>query len=209
MSKTALLIVDMQNDFMPGGPLGVAGADELVPVINAVMDEVDLVVSTQDWHPEDHVSFASNHPNNQLGDVVSTERGDEQFLWPDHCVADTEGAELVAGLELHKISYRILKGTSPDIDSYSGFYDNNRHKATGLAEILRSEGIEELLVCGVATDYCVKFTVLDALSEGFKVRVGRDGVAGVNVNKGDAEAALGSMQEAGALISAHLKGEDH
>lgn len=198
--KKALIIVDMQNDFMPGGPLGVAEADTLAPLINASMDSVDYVITTQDWHPSNHVSFAASHEGKEIGDFVQTEYGDEQFLWPAHCVQNTKGADLVDDLDESRLTHRIYKGESVEVDSYSGFFDNNRRKGTGLLELLRDLEVDELFVCGVATDYCVKFTVLDALSEGFKVSVATDIVRGVDVSKGDSAAALKEMEEAGASL---------
>ena len=200
----ALLIVDLQNDFMPGGPLGVPGADEVIPVANALADWAPLVVATQDWHPPDHLSFAANHPGKKVGDVV-TVAGLEQILWPVHCVQGTPGAELVSGLNRDAIHHVVRKGMDPEVDSYSAFYDNDRRHDTGLASWLRERGVDRLFVCGVATDYCVKYSVLDALREGFDTWLVQDGCRGVDLHPGDVEAALEEMAQAGAhLVTSEL-----
>jgi len=196
---SALVIVDMQNDFMPGGALPVAGGDKLVPVINQLMDHYSPVLATKDWHPKDHVSFAANHPGKKEGEVISF-KGTDQILWPIHCVQETEGANFVSGLSEEKIDHIVYKGTDPKIDSYSGFFDNKGLRKTGLEDFLRNQHIEEIAVVGVATDYCVLYTVLDALKLGFSVVVVEDGCAGVNLQPDDEQRALEAMRKAGAII---------
>lgn len=194
-----LLLIDLQNDFCPGGALAVDEGDQVVPVANRLMGEYPLVVATQDWHPANHGSFASMHPWRKPGQVIEL-NGLQQVLWPTHCVQNTFGAELVPALDksgIHKIFY---KGTDEGIDSYSGFFDNGRRKSTGLGEWLLAEGVTEVDVMGLATDFCVKFSVLDALSFGFKTRLIREGCRGVNLSPGDSERALEVLRAAGAEL---------
>jgi nicotinamidase/pyrazinamidase len=150
----SLLLVDLQNDFMPGGALAVADGDAVVGVANALMPRFSLVVASQDWHPADHGSFASAHPGGKPGDVVDL-AGVEQVLWPDHCVQDAPGASFHSGLDVAGIDRVVRKGTDPAVDSYSAFFDNDRRRDTGLAAFLEKSGAEELVVLGLATDYCV------------------------------------------------------
>lgn len=199
MTSRALILVDIQNDFMPGGALAAPNGDEVVPVANRLMPHFDLVVATQDWHPADHQSFASQHEGKEPGDEIDL-HGLDQVLWPDHCVQGSEGAEFVDELDTEGIDEIFQKGTDPKIDSYSGFFDNGHRKATGLGHFLAERDIGRVVVCGVATDYCVKFTVLDAIELGFEVTVVADGCRGVNLEEGDAEQALEEMEEKGALI---------
>jgi len=166
----ALIIVDIQYDFLPGGALAVAGGDAVIPVINRVQGDYDLVVATQDWHPEGHHSFASSHPGHKPFDTIDLE-GLPQVLWPQHCVQDTEGAKLSEQLDTRHIEAIFRKGTDPTIDSYSGFFDNGKRKQTGLTGYLRDRGITTLSVCGLAADYCVYFTAMDALQLGFSTRI--------------------------------------
>ncbi len=195
-----LLIVDMQNDFMPGGPLGVPGADEIVPILNKLMPHFSLVVATQDWHPADHTSFAKNHPGKKVGDRVEVQ-GISQILWPVHCVRNTKGAELVSGLNKDKISSIFYKGTDKLVDSYSAFFDNIHRRATGLYDYLESRDVEEIYIAGVATDYCVLYSVLDALEFGLQVHVISDACRGIDLYPGDVEAAFTKMVERGAKIT--------
>jgi nicotinamidase/pyrazinamidase len=200
MSKRALIVVDIQNDFCPGGTLVVNEGDEVIPVINRIRDGFDLVVLTQDWHPADHKSFASNNPGTQVGDLIKLGMLD-QVMWPDHCVQGTDGADFHGALRREDSDPVFRKGTDPGIDSYSAFHDNGHLRSTGLADYLREEGIIEFTICGLATDYCVKFSVLDALEEGFTVTVLEDGCRGVNLQTGDSAAALEEMKRRGATIS--------
>ncbi|OAV45212.1 bifunctional nicotinamidase/pyrazinamidase [Lewinella sp. 4G2] len=198
--ETALILVDLQVDFMPTGMLPVLEADQVIPLANAAMQKYRTVVATQDWHPANHGSFAANHPWRKPGQVIDL-HGLPQVLWPIHCVQDTWGSEFVAELNVDGITKVFRKGTDPEIDSYSGFYDNGHRKATGMGEWLREQGITEVHVLGVATDYCVKFTALDAVGEGFNTVLLEDACRGVNMNAGDVEAAIEEMTEAGVSIS--------
>ncbi len=197
MNPSTLLLVDLQNDFMPGGALAVADADKVIPVANDLISRFDLVVATQDWHPPDHGSFAANHEDGKVFDRIDL-NGLAQTLWPTHCVQNTGGALFAPGLNTAGINRVFPKGTDSTVDSYSGFYDNGKRASTGLADWLRSQGVTALTVMGVATDYCVKFTVLDALEEGFDVTLHLPGCRGVDLQSGDSEKAIETMREAGA-----------
>jgi nicotinamidase/pyrazinamidase len=195
----ALLLVDIQNDFLPGGALAVPAGDEVIAIANRLMPEYELVVATKDWHPANHGSFASRHVGRSIGDTGQL-HGLEQILWPDHCVQGSTGAELAAELNHDSIHHIVHKGTDPTVDSYSAFFDNARRKSTGLAEFLRSKSVEEIHVLGLATDYCVRATVLDGLDLGFRVVLLTEGTRGVELNNGDCERAIDEMREAGAVI---------
>ncbi len=195
----ALIVVDVQNDFLPGGALAVPNGDQVIPVINQMMEEeYDQIIATQDWHPQSHGSFASVH-NRSVGEVIQLD-GLPQFLWPVHCVQRSEGAEFAKALNSAAFTKVFRKGTDVHVDSYSGFFDNAKRRSTGLGEYLKLHEIEELTICGLATDYCVKFTVLDALELGFKVTVIKDACRGVNIHKDDVEKALAEMKIAGATL---------
>ena len=165
---TALLLIDIQNDFLPGGSLAVAGGHEILPLVNQLQARYELVVATQDWHPARHQSFASQHPGQAVFSQIDL-HGLPQTLWPDHCVQGTAGAEFSAQLDQNRFEAIFRKGMNPDIDSYSGFFDNGHRNSTGLADYLRGRGVQEVHVCGLAADYCVFFSALDALQEGFRV----------------------------------------
>ncbi len=199
-SDTALILVDLQVDFMPTGMLPVAEGDVVVPLANDLMPLYSTVVATQDWHPADHGSFAASHPWRKPGQVIDL-HGLEQVLWPIHCVQETWGAEFVANLDVDGITKIFQKGTDPTIDSYSGFFDNGHRKSTGLAEWLREQGVTEVHVMGLATDYCVKYTVLDAISEGFATTLIEDASRGVNLAEGDVDLAVTEMISAGATVT--------
>ena len=162
----ALIVVDIQNDFLQGGSLAVQGGNEIIPIINSIQEKFDLVVATQDWHPKGHKSFASQHSNKSVYDKIDL-NGIEQVLWPDHCVQGTFGAEISSELNQNKIEAIFRKGMNTTIDSYSGFYDNGKLKCTGLGDFLKGRGVKEIFVCGLAADYCVYFTAKDALELGF------------------------------------------
>jgi nicotinamidase/pyrazinamidase len=167
MTMRALIIVDVQNDFVSGGSLEVPGGDQIIPLVNQISKNFELVVATQDWHPQSHKSFASNHDDKKPFDKIML--GDlEQVLWPDHCVQGTHGAKFHHLLDMNPVEAIFRKGMNADIDSYSGFYDNGRRKSTGLGGYLKSRGVDSVFVCGLAADYCVYFTARDALTEGFK-----------------------------------------
>jgi nicotinamidase/pyrazinamidase len=196
-----LLVVDVQNDFCPGGSLAVEEGDQVVPVINRLMPLFDRVVATQDWHPKDHVSFASNHPGRKVLDVVDAD-GIQQVLWPDHCVQGTRGAELSPLLSVGRIELVLRKGLRPRLDSYSVFFENDHATDTGLRYYLEGLGAGEIFLCGLATDYCVRSSALDARRLGFKVSVVRDACRGVNFPDGSIEQAYKDMEAAGVhLIS--------
>lgn len=161
-----LIVIDAQNDFMPGGSLSVSNGDKIVPVINTIQDSFDLVVATQDWHPQNHISFASNHPGKAVFDEILVESR-LQTLWPDHCVQNTEGAEFHYNLNTESWETIFRKGTDFKIDSYSAFYDNGRLKSTGLSGYLKGKGAKQLYFCGLAADICVYFSICDAVEEGF------------------------------------------
>lgn len=199
MSKSALIIVDVQNDFIPGGALAVPEGDKVVPIINRLQPNFDLVVATQDFHPAGHGSFASSHAGKKPGDITRL-AGLPQILWPDHCVQGTPGVEFVNELETARVARIFQKGTDPGIDSYSGMYDNGHQKSTGLAEYLKEQGITDLYLVGLATDYCVKFTALDAVKEGFKVHVIREACRGVNLLPRDVDRSVDQMRKAGVEI---------
>jgi len=194
----ALILVDIQNDFIPGGSLAVHDGDAVVPVANQVKQAFDLVVATQDWHPPDHGSFASNNPGAKPGEVGEL-AGLPQVFWPDHCVQGSQGAQFHAALDLDGVTI-FRKGTDPAIDSYSGFFDNGHRKATGLGEFLRGRGVDEVFVLGLATDYCVKFTALDAVQLGFRTALVEDGCRGVNLASDDSAKAIEEMRRAGVRV---------
>ncbi|KIO75813.1 isochorismatase [Pedobacter lusitanus] len=164
---TALIIIDVQYDFLPGGALAVNHGDEIVQTINELQPKYDLVVATQDWHPEGHKSFFTSHPNKTPFEEISL-NGLTQVLWPEHCIQGTRGAELVSELSTNAIEAIFRKGMDKEIDSYSGFFDNARKKSTGMADYLKGRGVTEVAVCGLATDFCVYYTANDALDLGFK-----------------------------------------
>ena len=176
---TALIIVDMQNDFLPGGALAVAGGDEIIPEINRLSIEYDLVVATQDWHPHNHGSFASQHEGARPFDMGQL-GGMPQVMWPDHCVQGSFGADLSRELDQERVEAIFRKGMNPEIDSYSAFFDNGKLKATGLEGYLRGRGVTEVHICGLAADYCVWYTAKDAIELGFEVVIMLDAVKAIN-----------------------------
>jgi nicotinamidase/pyrazinamidase len=197
--KKALVIVDMQNDFMPGGALGVHDADQIISVINHLILKFSLVVASLDWHPADHVSFASSHPGKKIGDTVQV-KGFEQVLWPIHCVRETFGAQIVSQLHQEKIAHYFHKGTDRDIDSYSAFFDNARLKSTKLGEYLKEQHVDTVYLVGVATDYCVLYSALDAIDLGFSVYVIADACRAINLHPHDEEHALQAIAAKGGTI---------
>ena len=200
MTTKALLLVDIQNDFLPGGALAVAEGDQVIPIANRLQARFDLVLATQDWHPANQGSFAANHAGRRPGDIIEL-NGLRQILWPVHCVQNTPGAAFGPGLQTRRFTRVFQKGTDAAIDSYSGFFDNGHRKATGLGEFLRERQVTDVFVAGLTTDYCVKFTSLDGVALGFRIHVIEDGCRAVNLNPGDGARAIAEMQRAGVQIT--------
>ena len=197
--REALIVVDIQNDFCAGGALAVPDAEAIIPGINALMDLFGTVVLTQDWHPADHRCFASAHPGQTCYASIEMAYG-EQVLWPDHCVQGTLGADFHPAL-VQRAQYVVRKGFRPEIDSYSAFFENDRSTATGLAEWLRTRGIEAITLVGLATDFCVAYSALDAVREGFRVTVMTDLCRAIDL-EGSAARALDAMRTAGVNLRA-------
>ena len=193
----ALIVIDVQNDFCPGGALAVPGGDEVVAPINALMGEFETVILTQDWHPAGHSSFASSHPGMAAFDSVEMRYG-TQVLWPDHCVQGSAGAEFHPDLDVSG-DVILRKGFRPLIDSYSGFFENDHETPTGLEGYLRSRGVSELTLVGLATDFCVAYSALDAAKLGFKVRVNLAACRGIDL-EGSLEKSLAEMQAVGVQL---------
>ncbi len=195
----ALIVVDVQNDFCPGGALAVQQGDQVVQFINRIRERFPLVVFTQDWHPRQHKSFASNNPGAKVGEVIP-QGGGPQVMWPDHCVQGTQGAEFHAKLDRRPADPVFRKGELEAVDSYSGFLDNDRQHETGLRAFLRQQGVTQVTVVGLATDYCVKFTALDGLKFGLQVTVLKEGCRAVNLRPGDEAQAYAELQAAGVRV---------
>jgi len=193
--RDVLLIVDVQNDFCPGGALAVPGGDEIVPIVNRLARDFAHVVLTQDWHPPGHSSFASAHPGRQPFAAIAMPYG-EQILWPDHCVQGTPGAAFHPGLDIPYAELVLRKGYHLGIDSYSAFRENDRKTATGLAGYLRERGFTRVTLCGLATDFCVLYSALDTVAAGFEARVVLDACRGIDV-EGSLGRALDGMRRAG------------
>lgn len=193
--RTALLVIDVQNDFIPGGQLAVPEGDRIVPLINRLAEQFKQVVIAQDWHPAGHASFASSHPGRQPYDVIQLPYG-EQTLWPDHCIQGSRGAEFHSGLNLPHAQLIIRKGCNPDIDSYSAFLEADRVTTTGLAGYLKERGIDTVYMVGLALDFCVMFSALDARAAGFNTFVVLDACRGIDLN-GSLATAIERMQVAG------------
>ncbi len=195
----ALLLIDIQNDFQSGGALAVPAGDENIDLANRLQPHIEHVIASQDWHPPDHGSFAANHPGARPGDTVLL-AGIEQTLWPVHCLQGSRGAELAPGLDTRRIEKIVYKGTDASIDSYSALFDNGHRKATELRAQLEASAIDVLYLAGLATDYCVKFTALDARQLGFRVVVIEDACRGIDLQPGDVANALAEMRTAGVEI---------
>lgn len=193
----ALIVIDVQNDFCPGGALAVTGGDQIVPGINALMADFDTVILTQDWHPAGHSSFASQHPGHAPLDMIDMPYG-PQVLWPDHCIQDTDGAAFHPGLDTNG-DLIIRKGFRPQIDSYSAFFENDHKTPTGLEGYLRTRGICDLTMVGLATDFCVNYSAVDAAKLGFNVTVRLDLCRAIDAN-GSLDAALTGMKQAGVTL---------
>lgn len=200
MFMQALILVDIQHDFLPGGALAVPHGDEIIKVINRIQPAYDLVVATQDWHPVGHKSFASVHAGRSPYDVVDLD-GLEQVLWPDHCIQGTAGAQLSDQLAMHHVEAIFRKGTNPDIDSYSGFFDNGKRKNTGLAGYLRDRSVTRVAICGLAADYCVYYTAMDALQLGFDTEIIENAVRAIDADGYEIKKAT-FLQHGGQLLQA-------
>lgn len=198
--KKALIIVDMQNDFCENGALAVPEANSIIPYINLLMkeNEYDEIVLTQDWHPADHKSFASNNGQN-VGDTIIL-NGIPQFMWPDHCVQNTNGADFHPDLNQEKVTHIVQKGKNKDFDSYSGFQDNNHFMKTGLADFLKYNDIQLVEIVGLALDYCVKYTCLDAVNEGFITCLHFNGTKAVNLKPDSAKNAIYELLQNGVTV---------
>ena len=196
---TALIIVDLQNDFLPGGALAVPHGDEVIPVANELQQKFELVLATKDWHPREHGSFAANHPGKKPGDRIVLD-GVEQILWPVHCVQDTSGAEFAAAFDTSRIAHVFHKGIERNIDSYSTFFDNAHRRHTGLAHYLQKRSIKDIYLMGLALDYCVKYSALDARQLGLNTHVILDGCRGIELEPGNIDRALDEMKRAGAVL---------
>jgi len=194
-----LLLIDLQNDFLPGGALAVPNGHEVLAPANAIQRSFPLIVATQDWPPANHGSFAANHPGKRPGDIIDL-NGLKQILWPIHCVQNSPGAALANSLDRSRIDRIFQKGSDPTIDSYSGFFDNGHRRSTGLADYLKSKRVTDVYIAGLATDYCVKFTALDARQLGFKTTVIQDACRGVELTPGDTARALDEMRNAAVNV---------
>ena len=193
--KTALLIIDVQNDFCPNGALAVPGGDEIVFLINRLQERFDIVVASQDWHPQDHLSFAVNHPGREIGETIDLD-GIDQILWPEHCVQDTSGADFHPLLDTTRFKAIVYKGQNPHLDSYSAFYDNGHVVSTELADYLSRQEIGCIYIVGLATDFCVKYSARDAARLGFRTYLIQDACRGI----GDVDEAIEEMKRAGVHI---------
>jgi nicotinamidase/pyrazinamidase len=193
----ALILVDIQKDFLPGGALPVPKGDEIIPAVNTVLKKFELVVATQDWHPPDHASFASNHPGKKIYEKILL-GGLEQVLWPDHCVQGSTGAAFADRLYMDPVEAIFRKGTDPAIDSYSGFFDNGHLKSTGMADYLKGRKVDRIFVCGLAAEYCVYFTIMDGLILGYKTVLIGDATRALD--EGDFQAALKNIKAKGGKV---------
>ena len=190
----ALVIIDVQNDFLINGSLEVPDGNDVIEHINHIIKNYALVVATKDWHPLNHVSFASNHLGKKIGDVIKVNDID-QILWPNHCVQESKGSDFPATLNINTINKIIYKGINSQIDSYSGFYDNGKIRSTGLSDYLKTNNVTSIDFVGLATEYCVKFSVLDSIKEGFKTRVILKGIKGIDFK--ESSKALNEMKSKG------------
>lgn len=199
MDKRGLIIVDIQNDFVPNGALAVSEGDLVIPLVNKLMSNYEFIVATQDWHPPTHKSFASNNEGANVGDFIDLD-GLTQIMWPDHCIQNTEGAQFVNTLNTESIHHIVQKGKNVNLDSYSGFFDNDHREKTELDSILKENKITAVDICGLALDYCVKFTALDAIGLGYSVRLIETATRAVNLSPADGRQALEDIKNAGGEI---------
>lgn len=193
----ALVLVDIQNDFLVGGSLEVPNGNEIISHINFIFKNYSIVVATKDWHPKNHISFASNHKNKNIGEVIVV-NNQNQVLWPDHCIENSYGSNFPNELNTPNINKTFYKGVDSLIDSYSGFYDNGKVRSTGLSEFLKKENIKDVDIVGLATDYCVKYTAIDSYNDGFKTNVIKSCVRGISDKT--IKLALKEMKEIGINI---------
>ena len=194
-----LILVDIQNDFCKGGNLAVPEGESIVQQVNAMQKDYDLIVATQDFHPKNHKSFASNNPGKKIGELGEL-NGQVQVMWPDHCVQNTFGSEFHPLLNMTNVRKVFPKGVNPEVDSYSGFFDNDKKSSTGLGEWLKEKGVKEVHVVGLALDYCVKATALDSAALGFKTKVFVSATKAVNLNPDDGRNAIEEMKAKGVEI---------
>ncbi|GHD16361.1 bifunctional nicotinamidase/pyrazinamidase [Tianweitania populi] len=199
MTSEALIVIDLQNDFCPGGALAVQDGDAIVPLVNTLITEADHVVLTQDWHPADHSSFASSHEDKAPYDTIQMPYG-PQTLWPDHCIQGSEGAGFHADLDWTNAELVIRKGFRASVDSYSAFFENDHTTPTGLAGYLRERGLTTLTLCGLATDFCVAYSAIDAVKQGFAVRVRLDACRGIDLS-GSMAFMMDEMRGAGVVLA--------
>ena len=192
-----LVLVDIQNDFLKGGSLAVPEGEKIIKPINKIIKQYDLVIATKDWHPKNHISFASNHSDKKIGDIINV-NGVDQVLWPDHCIQNSYGSDFPEQLDISKLAKVIYKGSDANIDSYSGFFDNGHFRSTGLSDYLKSKYVYKIDYVGLATDYCLKYTAIDSVSEGFKTRVLINCIKGIE-EKG-CELALNEMKSKGVEL---------
>ena len=192
-----LVLVDIQNDFLKGGSLAVPEGEKIIKPINKIIKQYDLVIATKDWHPKNHISFASNHTDKKIGDIINV-NGVDQVLWPDHCIQNSYGSDFPEQLDISKLAKVIYKGSDANIDSYSGFFDNGHFRSTGLSDYLKSKDVNKIDYVGLATDYCLKYTAIDSVSEGFKTRVLINCIKGIE-EKG-CELALNEMKSKGVEL---------
>ncbi|KAB8033307.1 bifunctional nicotinamidase/pyrazinamidase [Fluviispira multicolorata] len=197
MKKNILLLVDLQNDFLPGGALAVPQGNEVIPIANLLMENSNSffseIIATQDWHPQNHKSFATNHFGKNIGEFVKLNEV-EQMLWPNHCIQNSNGASFAANLNVQKIMRVFQKGQNSEVDSYSGFFDNDHKTSTGLGEYLKSISATDIYIMGLATEYCVKFTAIDSINLNFTTYLIIDGCRGINIQKNDISNAISEMK---------------
>lgn len=198
MATDALVVVDLQNDFCPGGALAVNGGDEIIPLVNDLIRNAEHVMLTQDWHPAGHSSFASSHPGKQPFESVRMSYG-PQTLWPDHCIQGSRGADFHSGLAWSKAELVIRKGFRPHIDSYSAFFENDRFTPTGLAGYLRERDVASITLVGLATDFCVAYSALDAVKHGFATTVRLDACRAIDLG-GSLDVMISKMRDAGVKL---------
>ena len=192
-----LVLVDIQNDFLKGGSLAVPEGEKIIKPINKIIKQYDLVIATKDWHPKNQISFASNHSDKKIGDIINV-NGVDQVLWPDHCIQNSYGSDFPEQLDISKLAKVVYKGSDANIDSYSGFFDNGHFRSTGLSDYLKSKDVYKIDYVGLATDYCLKYTAIDSVSEGFKTRVLINCIKGIE-EKG-CELALNEMKSKGVEL---------